>query len=117
MAILNDVSEALVYLHSRKPPIMHRNVSSANIVMTRIHGRDVARLSSFKLAKECTLNIDFYKQCHDSIKGTPSYMSAEFFMEDIRYTAYADVFSLGLLFALILNYSKINKGTHPNSGK
>jgi serine/threonine protein kinase len=44
-----DVAHALEYLHMRSPAVLHRDVKSANIMMTDDEGSMVAKLSDFGL--------------------------------------------------------------------
>ena len=60
-----------------------------------------------------------YRDYHESMKGTPSFMAPEFFMEDptgLKYTATVDIFSLGLVNSVILEYSSGNRNVQPLSG-
>ena len=61
-----------------------------------------------------------YRDYCDSLKGTPGFMAPEFFMEDpteLKYTATVDIFSLGLMYFIIYEYSQTNKNLYPMSGK
>ena len=61
-----------------------------------------------------------YRDYHQSLKGTPSFMAPEFFMEDptgLKYTTTVDVYSLGLMVSVILEYSSSNRNLQPLSGK
>ena len=96
---------------------MHRDVKPSVVMMTKIQEHYVAKLASFKFAKECKDDTNLYGQHNDSFKG--SYMDVLFLIEDpngLKYTAYVDVFSLGLLFAVILSYSEMDKTLQPISG-
>lgn len=44
-----DVAQALEYLHLRSPAVLHRDVKSANIMLTKEEGSLVAKLSDFGL--------------------------------------------------------------------
>lgn len=44
-----DVARALEYLHMRSPAVLHRDVKSANIMITDNEGSMVAKLSDFGL--------------------------------------------------------------------
>ena len=48
LSILVDVSRGLWYLHSRNPPIVHRDLSPNNVLLT---GQFVAKISDLGVAK------------------------------------------------------------------
>ena len=49
MPVLRDVSSALTYLHSHRTPIIHRDVSSGNVILQAFRGECdwLAKLSDF----------------------------------------------------------------------
>ena len=124
-ALIEQITGAVLHLHSRNAPIIHRDIKPGNVLMTRFQGGDKAKLTDFGFAKIYDMNLSrtgstIYKQLHESLKGTPSYMTPEFYLEEetgLRYTATVDVFSLGLMNAIILEYSPENKTTRPLSGE
>ena len=64
-------------------------------------------------------NSAVYRHFQESLKGTPSYMVPEFFIEDpngLKYTATVDIFSLGLVYSIIFEYSKENRNLQPMMG-
>ena len=62
--ILQDIARALVYLHSREPPILHRDLSANNVLLT---SNMKAKLADLGVAK--IVNIDVFKmtQCPGSV--------------------------------------------------
>ena len=91
--VLRDVASALTYLHSHRTPILHRDVSSANVLLesTRQDRQWKAKLSDFGSANLCHLATTPYE-------GAAVYAAPEVSTEDrSRQTAKIDVFSFGVL--------------------
>jgi len=93
------VCEALSYLHSKKPPIIHRNIKPKNILLENPEG-DRVRLVGFGLARFYIEGLE----CDEDNLGTPGYSPPEQYglaQTDAR----SDLFSLGAtLFALLTGY-------------
>ena len=92
--VLRDVASALVYLHSQRTPILHRDVSSANILLEAIrqqHTQWKAKLSDFGSANLSHL-------ASTPAEGAAVYAAPEVSTEDrSRQTAKIDVYSFGVL--------------------
>jgi serine/threonine protein kinase len=88
--LFKEILEAVNYLHSLKPPIIHRNLKPSNILITQgMNGRFV-KLGGFSLA----VNHEFDEQSHTEDIGTPKYMAPEMIMTRI-YDTKVDIYSLG----------------------
>ena len=89
--ILRDVALALNYLHGQKPPIVHRDLSANNVLLTR----DMrAKVSDLGVAK--VLNLTPF-QMTSKAPGTACCMPPEALVANPRYTAKIDIFSYGIL--------------------
>ena len=91
--VLRDVASALTYLHSHRTPILHRDVSSANVLLEAIrHDREwKAKLSDFGSANLSHL-------ASTPFEGAAVYAAPEVSTEDrSRQTAKIDVYSFGVL--------------------
>ena len=123
--IMYQTAQAVSYLHQGKTPIIHRDIKPENVLMKRENDVDIAKLTDFGFAKlyDYSLSVKgstVYKQLHGTLRETPRYMAPEFFLLDeaeLQYTASVDVFSLGLMCKVILDFSPENKSTFPLSGK
>ena len=112
LILMLQMAEAVACLHGNYPPIIHRDIKPGNVLIKRINGEDCAMLTDFGFAKLYDYNMSIagsmvYREYHESLKGTESFMAPEFFMEDpteIKYTATVDVFSFGLVNSIILEY-------------
>ena len=97
--ILLDVAEALHYLHSRKEPIVHRDLASKNVLLTKsMH----AKIADLGLAKAFPHGAMYAT----AMPGTPVYAAPETYPkrfggrpwgDKARYTEKIDIFSFGAL--------------------
>ena len=95
LSILHDVALGLRFLHSSDPPIIHRDLSSNNILISR---GCVAKIGDLGTAR--FLNPTEEKQLSRMTKltkapGTVDFMSPEVLFDDPKYGAPLDVFSFG----------------------
>ena len=91
ISISRDVARALCYLHLTRPdPIIHRDVSSANVLLNSGHGRDlVAKLSDYG-------SVNFMRQVTTVSPGNPVYAAPEA-MSPQEQSPKMDVYSYGVL--------------------
>ncbi|KAJ0410887.1 hypothetical protein ATCC90586_004408 [Pythium insidiosum] len=88
LRIASHIAEALTYLHSRTPAILHRDLKSNNVLLTKEPLS--AKLVDFGVARphaESTLTVGV---------GTLRWMAPEVMLGG-RYAAAADVFSFGIV--------------------
>ena len=91
-SILHDVALGLCYLHSQTPPIIHRDLSSNNVLLT---GNMTAKISDLGVARifDCT----HLQMIMTQTPGTPAFMPPEANEANCKYNASVDVFSYGIL--------------------
>lgn len=82
-----QVCHALTYLHSLAPPVLHRDLKSRNILLSRSLD---AKLTDFGISKE---NLD---RTMTAGVGTSLWMAPEVMLGE-RYGAKADIFSFGVV--------------------
>jgi len=97
--IMLDVAEALHYLHSRKEPIVHRDLASKNVLLTKsMH----AKIADLGLAKAFPHGAMYAT----AVPGTPVYAAPETYPKKLggrpwgdkaRYTEKIDIFAFGAL--------------------
>ncbi|CAB4037841.1 serine threonine- kinase PDIK1L-like, partial [Paramuricea clavata] len=111
---ISQISEALSYLHSLNPPIVHRDLKADNVLLTDQWSQDL-KLGDFGLAREYLAmnNNDGSPQSAQTYYmtsgcGPMHWMAPEFFLN--HYTEKADVFSLGGIFYAILIRDSIQVG-------
>ena len=90
-AILLDVANGLNYLHSHRPPIIHRDIKADNILLTVDHK---AKITDLGMSKLCNT----LKQNHNTTApGCPNMMPPEALVSNPVYNEKLDVFSFGCL--------------------
>ncbi len=108
ISILTDTCSGLVYLHGMESPIIHRDLTARNVLLTssltaKITDLSNSRMVSFKQGQ--------FAQTLTKAPGTTVYMPPEALHESHGYGASLDVFSFGhlSLFALIQVILSLNE--------
>ena len=102
-SIIHDVSLGLCYLHNHDPPIVHRDLSPNNILLTTHH---IAKISDLGVAK--VIKADSTKTMTKA-PGTADFMCPEALTDDPEYGPPMDVFS----FAGIILHTFTQQWPHP----
>jgi len=102
-SIVHDVSLGLCYLHNHDPPIIHRDLSPNNILLTTHH---VAKISDLGVAK--VIKADS-KKTMTKAPGTSDFMPPECLGKNPNYDLPMDVFS----FAGIILHTFIQQWPNP----
>ena len=92
LSILRDISSGLVYLHC-EPPVVHRDLTARNILISDRHQAKIADLGMAKL-------VDIHAQLassHTQVPGHVYYMPPEALKEKASCTPKSDIFSFGHL--------------------
>ena len=93
--ILHDVALGLRYLHERSPPIIHRDLSANNVLLTYNMN---AKLSDLGVAKILNLTpARMTQMTQTKAPGTPCYMPPEALTAKPKYTSKIDIYSYGVL--------------------
>ena len=97
--ILQDVALGLRYLHERPQPIVHRDLSANNVLLTS----DMrAKISDLGVAKIFNLSPAQMSRMTRG-PGTPSYMPPEALIPNPRYDVKVDIFSYGVMMVHVLS--------------
>lgn len=93
-SLLSDVVCGLHYLHTHDPPIVHRDLTCRNILLT---SSLVAKISDLGNARIVNLQPGQLSKTLTRLPGTRVYMPPEAFHEGSRYGPPLDIFSYGHL--------------------
>ncbi|KAB5520460.1 hypothetical protein DKX38_024779 [Salix brachista] len=106
-----QIAKAVDTLHSQNPPVIHRDIKSANVLIDR---NFKARLGDFGLALRCGVDDD-YRLKSTPPAGTIGYLDPCYVTPDNLSTK-TDVFSFGILLLEIISGRKaIDVGHSPAS--
>ena len=95
MSILHDISLGLYYLHSQKPPIIHRDLSPNNIMIKSYLPQPVAKISDLGVAKIVKADSHSTPNTMTKAPGTIDFMPPEALSDRPQYGPPMDVFSYG----------------------
>ena len=93
LSILQDVTNGLLHLHSLVPPIIHRDLTASNILLTsdmRAKIADLGVSKVFDLRQVQTIQ-------QTKAPGNPAYMPPEALIPEPQYDVQLDIFSFGVL--------------------
>ena len=93
--VLHDVGLGLRYLHEKFPPIIHRDLSANNVLLTSNMN---AKISDLGVAKILNLTpARMTQMTQTKTPGTPCYMPPEAMVDHPKYTSKIDMYSYGVL--------------------
>ena len=92
-SILHDVALGLCYLHSQTSPIIHRDLSSNNVLLTPNMTAKISDLGVARILNLTPLQVSHMTQT----PGTPAYMPPEVMKANPKYDTSVDEFSYGIL--------------------
>lgn len=104
-SLLVDIARGLLYLHTRHPPVVHRDLTSRNILLT---SSLVAKISDLGNARIVNLRPGQLARTLTRIPGTVTYMPPEAFSEGSQYGPQLDIFSFGHL--MLFTLTQVRKG-------
>ena len=111
-------ASAINFMHSLPKYVVHRDIKPSNILIMIQDNGPVVKITDFGLSKlvdapNPATTYLFHSKC-----GTPGFMAPEFFLKstDVNYSRPVDIFSLGLVFAAILQFKAQDKDVVPVIG-
>ena len=96
-SILLDVAKGLNYLHNKKPPVVHRDLTANNVLLTSDY---VAKISDLGVSR--ILESIQYKLT--KAPGNPYVMPPEALSDNPQYDHKLDVFSYGCLILCVFTH-------------
>ena len=103
--VLRQVTQALAYMHSQNPPLVHHDLSPNNVLLTVVSF--VTKISDFGMSRAISPSIFTRKS---SIKGTLAFMAPEALHDPPRYNETLDMFSFGNVILSTLTHEWPNPG-------
>ena len=94
----------MAYLHGRDKPLIHRDLGSKNVLLTKEGDVKIADFGQSKLLQNCAESLSTTQP------GTITYMPPEALKKDKEYTAKVDSFSLGVLMLEVCTQSLPSSG-------
>ena len=104
--VLRQVTQALAYLHSQQPPLVHHDLSPNNVLLNVVSF--VTKVSDFGMSRAINPSALSRKS---SIKGTLAFMAPEALQNVPKYDTKLDVFSFGNVAITTLTH----KWPHPEA--
>ena len=103
--VLRQIAQALSYLHSRSPPLVHHDLSPNNVLLNEVSLQ--AKVTDFGMTRAMDpLNMTR----KSSVKGTQAFMSPEALHSPPRYDEKLDVFSYGNVIVTTVTHQWPNPG-------
>ena len=93
LAVLKDVSYGLLHMHTRRPPIVHRDLTASNVLVTPDMRAKIADLGVSRLLDVSPMQLSNVTAC----PGTLAYMPPEALRPKPVYDDRLDSFSFGVL--------------------
>ena len=103
--VLRQVTQALAYLHSQNPPLVHHDLSPNNVLLNVV--TFATKVSDFGMSRAINPSALSRKS---SIKGTQTFMAPEALHDPPRYNEKLDVFSFGNVIISTLTHEWPNPG-------
>ena len=97
--VLRQVAQALAYLHSQSPPLVHHDLSPNNVLLDVVSL--VTKVSDFGMSRVINPSALSRKS---SVKGTVAFMAPEALHDPPRYNEKLDVFSFGNIITFTLSH-------------
>ncbi len=101
-SVLEDVASGLLYLHSMHPPVIHRDLTSKNVLLTSSLVAKITDMGNSRIVSQMVRTFSKYP-------GTLVYMPPEAQDDRHRYGPSLDIFSFGHLALYIITQVRSNK--------
>src|SRR5260370_3114236 len=102
LKVMHDIASGLMYLHTHKPSIIHRDCKSSNILIT---SKGSAKIADFGLAKVKQSTRSMVR----SLVGTVNWQAPELWHAHPKYNHKVDVFACGAVYWEMLQWHLPNK--------
>ena len=103
--VLRQVTQALAYLHSQNPPLVHHDLSPNNVLLNVV--KFVTKISDFGMSR--VINPSAFTR-KSSVKGTQAFMAPKDLHDPPRYNEKLDIYSFGNVVISTLTHEWPNPG-------
>ena len=111
---LEDVASGLLYLHNRQPPVIHRDLTSKNVLLT---SNLVAKITDMGNSRIVDMRPGQMARTLSKYPGTLVYMPPEARDDTHRYGPSLDIFSFGHLALYTITQVRLTKTKYTQSMK
>uniref|UniRef100_A0A1I8G622 Protein kinase domain-containing protein n=1 Tax=Macrostomum lignano TaxID=282301 RepID=A0A1I8G622_9PLAT len=118
VGFLHQICKGLLYLHTRNPPVLHRDLKGENIMVTR---EGIVKIIDFGLSIKLNMEMKRGMQATDILMtctnacGTLPFMAPEVFT-GARFSVKSDVWALGITVYQMISGAVPFSGTVTGSG-
>ena len=95
--IMQDIAKGLNYLHTQSPPVIHRDLTARNVLLTSSMSAKLADLGNARIIQSHSIPSTL-----SQMPGTLVYMPPEALHHNPQYNASLDIFSFGHLILYIV---------------
>ena len=108
---MHQCSSAVQYLHSLNPKVVHRDLKPGNLLVKSEGHHHVIKVADFGVSRLLDDNEGVMMM---TVTGTEIFMAPEIFAQT-KYDEKVDIFSLGLIFIAMYNYTSLDERLLPLS--
>jgi len=107
LSICMDIADGMYYLHTRSPPVIHRDLKSHNIFITELSpGNLVAKIGDWGSARAVALSGQ--KNMTQGV-GTACWLSPEV-INNAHFSKYSDVYAFGIILWEVFTRQEVYEG-------
>ena len=105
-SILEDIASGLLYLHDRQPPVIHRDLTSKNVLLT---SSLVAKITDMGNSRIVHMGPGQMARTLSTVPGTMVYMPPEAQDSRSHYGPSLDIFSFGHLALFMVTQVRMSR--------
>ena len=106
-SILEDIARGLLYLHKREPPVIHRDLTAKNVLLTLSLAAKITDMGNSRIID---MRPGQMARTLSKLPGTLVYMPPEAIDDNHQYGPSLDIFSFGHL--ALFTLTQVNKRLH-----